>query len=148
MNIDEKIQTARSIVAEAESRDATALAIVRGLLGEIEEDLRTMRATVARHEIQYFTRKVFCEKLGDISIATLRRMEGDGKIAPAIDYENTKRYSSLQLEHAGEILRGLRTHDGRMKRPEVSGQASAVRRRPSLKVIANNSKFQIQEKTN
>lgn len=112
MNIDDKIQQARSIVAETEAREGQTWAIVRGLLGEIEEDLRTLRVEKARREVQYFTRKQFAERLL-VSEATMVRAEILGKIKPAVRIMSRERYSSLQLEFADEIFSKKRDPTGR-----------------------------------
>lgn len=123
MNIDEKMQTARSIVAEAESRVGQALALVRGLLGEIEEELRTLRVEKARREVQYFTRKQFAERL-QVSEDTLKRAEDHGDIKPAVTIGSRARYSSLQLEWADEIFSKKRDATGRPKLGREQGAKS------------------------
>jgi hypothetical protein len=130
MIVDEKIQTARSIVAEAESRGGQAWALVRGLLGEIEEELRTLRIEKARREVQYFTRKQFADRL-QVSEDTVRRAEVRGDIKPAVTIGSIDRYSSLQLEWADEIF---------SKKREPTGRPKLQRAKP-----APDSRFQIQE---
>jgi DNA-binding transcriptional regulator YiaG len=112
INVDEKIQSVRSIVAEAEARDVQTWAVVRGLLGEIEEELRTLRIETAQREVQYFTRREFAERLG-VSEATLKRAEDRGDIKPAVTVMSLERYSSLQLEWADEIFSKKREPTGR-----------------------------------
>ena len=122
MNVDEKIQTARAIVAEAESRDGQTWALMRGLLGEIEEEIRTLRIEKARREVQYFTRKEFAERL-QVSEDSIKRAEARGDIKPALMIGSLSRYSSLQLEWADEIFNKKRQPDGR---PRERKSLSAV----------------------
>jgi hypothetical protein len=124
MSIDEKIQTARSIVAEAESRGGQAWALVRGLLTEIDEELKTLRVEKARREIQYFTRKQFAERLL-MSESSIERAEERGEIAPAVRVGTLDRYSSLQLEFADEIFSKRRDAKGRPR--EQRGHLAAVK---------------------
>lgn len=127
MNIGEKIQTARSIVAQAEAREGQAWAAVRGLLGEIEEEIRMLRVEKARREVQYFTRKEFAKRLG-VSDETLYRAEVRGDIQPAVTVMSLGRYSSLQLEWADEIFSKKRTPTGRPReRKGVAKESHAPR---------------------
>ena len=126
VSIDDKIQKARSIVAEAEARDGQTWAIVRGLLGEIEENLRALRIEKARRDMQYYTRKQFAERL-QVSESTVARAERRGEIQPAVAIGILGRYSSLQLEFAGEIFSKKRGPDGRPREQKASREANAPR---------------------
>jgi hypothetical protein len=116
MNIDDKIQTARALVAEQEAREGQTWAIVRGLLGEIEEEIRTLRVEKERREVVYFTREQFAERLL-VNVSSLKRAEARGEIKPALRIGSKSRYASWQLEYADEIFSKRRGPDGRAKMP-------------------------------
>lgn len=110
MNIDDKLQTVRALVAETESKDQQTWAIVRGALGEVEEELRTLRAKVALQQIEYFTEKQFAARLG-VSTSHVKRLRlelGD-RIQPRPYIGGMVRWSTKHLLQANEILGAVDT---------------------------------------
>ena len=133
MTIDDKIQTLRAVVAETESKDQQTWAIVRGALGEIEEELRTLRARAAVQHIEYFTEEEFAARL-QVSrehIKKLRLKLGD-RIQPAPYIGGMVRWSTKHLLQANELLGAVDT--GKKKTGRQRGE------------VISNSRFQIQKR--
>ncbi len=139
MNIDDKLQTLRALVAETEAKDQMTWAIVRGSLGEIEEELRTLRAAAAVKQIEYFSEEEFAARLGVSreSIQRLRLKLGD-RIQPPPYIGGVVRWSTKHLLQANELFGAVDT--GKKK----SGRKKAEGRRQQSAVISD-SRFQISE---
>lgn len=124
MNIDDKLQTLRAIVAETESKDQQTWAIVRGMLGEIEEELRTLRAEAAVKHIEYFSEEEFAARLG-VSRETVKRLRlemGDA-IQPPPYIGGVIRYSTKHLLQANEIFGAV---DTSKKKPGRKGKSTVI----------------------
>jgi hypothetical protein len=128
MTIDEKIKTLRALNAESESKLVQTLGIERGLLGEVEEELRTLRAQVAVQKIEYFTEAEFADRLKCTRdhLSRLRRKLGDAlQPPPYIGW--AVRWSTKHLLQANELLGAMDTgkkKPGR-KRAGVRSRGSA-----------------------
>jgi hypothetical protein len=124
MNIDDKLQTLRAIVAETESKDQQTWAIVRGMLGEIEEELRTLRAEAVVKHIEYFSEEEFAKRIG-VSRETIQRLRlrlGD-RIQPPPYIGGVVRWSTKHLLAANEIFGVV---DTGKKKPGPKGQGSVI----------------------
>jgi hypothetical protein len=117
MSIEDKIATARKIVAETEGREGQTWAIVRGLLGEIEEELRGLRVEAAQRQTEYFTEAQFAEKLR-VSEQHIRKLRKRIDIQPPPYIGSLIRYSSIHLAKANEIY-GQRL---KLVKPQHSGR--------------------------
>lgn len=122
MSIDDKIKTLRALNAESESKLVQTLGIERGLLGEIEEELRTLRAEVAVKRIEYFTEPQFAAllKVGREHLSRLRCKLGDA-IQPPPYIGGAVRWSTIHLLKANELLGSLDTGKKKPGRKQVSG---------------------------
>jgi ribosomal protein S13 len=96
---------------------------VRALLGEIEEELRTLRREVTQKQIEFFTEKEFAAKLR-VSHDVIANMRRDGELDP-LRLRGLVRYSSLQLENAHEIFGQRTKKKGRSGRARGSNSAGA-----------------------
>lgn len=142
MNIDDKIQTLRALDAESDSKVLQTGAIRRGLLGEIEEELRTLRAQVAVKHIEYFTEKEFAARLkvSQSHIYRLRMALGD-RIQPPPYIGGEVRWSTKHLLQANELLGAV---DTGKKKPGRKSAGQGVRgkgQREKSEVISD-SRFQ------
>jgi DNA-binding XRE family transcriptional regulator len=132
MNIDDKLQTLRAIVAETESKDQQTWGIVRGTIGEIEEELRTLRAEVALTQIKTMSESEFASWLG-VSRQSLRRERIDHpeRVKAIIVRGCSARYSTWHQVHAHEIF---------------PAKVFEAKRKPGRKSkVISDSRFQIQK---
>ena len=132
MTVDDKLQTLRAVVAETESKGQQTWAIVRGMLGEIEEELRTLRAQVAVQSIEYFTEEEFAARLG-VSREHIKRQRLDlgDAIQPRPYIGGCVRWSTKHLLQANEIF----------------GQVDTGKKKPGPKGnrVISDSRFQNQK---
>ena len=135
-NIDDKIDALVGVIGDAETRELSALALCKGTLREIQDELTTLRREAAMRQSQTFSEREMAAWLG-CNERQLRdyRLKHRETVKP-IMVTRAPRYSTWHQVNAQEIFQGL----PKLKRKKsqvakagsvVSGQLSVVRERRS-----------------
>lgn len=133
MTIDDKIAALVAVIAEAETRELSALALCKGTLREIEDELITLRREAAMRQAQTFSEREMAAWLGcnERQLREYRLKHKD--VVKPIMVTRRPRYSTWHQVQAQEIFTGLVVRR--------KGQKAAGRKQTAGKVISD-SRFQ------
>lgn len=124
MTIDERINAVTAIIAEAETRELSALAICKGTLREIQDELTTLRREAAMRQSQTFSEREMAAWLGcnerQLRVYRLKHRE---TVKP-IMATRTPRYSTWHQLNAHEIFQGLVVKRKKSKKADGSRQTA------------------------
>ncbi len=125
MTIDEKINTLVAVIGEAETRELSALAICKGTLREIQDEMITLRREAAMQQPQTFSEREMAAWLGcnERQLREYRLKHKD--VVKPIMVTRRPRYSTWHQVSAQEIFTGLVVRP-RRKKSQVSGSKSQV----------------------
>ncbi len=126
MTIDEKINALVAVIGEAETRELSALALCKGTLREIRDELDTLRREAAMRQPQTFSEPEMAAWLGcnERQLREYRLKHKD--VVKPIMVTRRPRYSTWHQVNAPEIFTGLVVKRKPAKRSEVKGQKSEV----------------------
>jgi len=136
MTIDEKINDLCAVISEAETRELSALALCKGTLREILDELDKLRREAAMQQPQTFSERGMAEWLG-CNERQLReyRLRHRETVKP-IMVTRTPRYSTWHQVNAQEIFQGL---------PRLKRKQSRVSKSKGNNVTSD-SRMQISER--
>jgi hypothetical protein len=126
MNIDEKINALVALIGDAETHELAALALCKGTLREIQEELITLRREAAMRQAQTFSEREMAAWLGcnERQLRDYRLKHKD--VVKPIMVTRRPRYSTWHQVNAQEIFTGLVVKRKKSKRSEARGQKSEV----------------------